>query len=222
MFIEFYNVFYYSSLIISALIGIVYFKKVETPFRWIAILIWMTLLSEGVAKYIAYGIGQTNNEVYHIFTPLEYIIYIFIFTGFLNSKKWNAMLWLSAAGLVLLEIGNTIYFQSWKEMNTNTIITENVLLVFLSLVLFLRIRKIPFQQNLLKEGVFWFNSGVLCYYAYNIMISGLQSMKVYLLDNPPLVIYDFNLILSGLLYLTYSAAILLSSTNRKQIIVQHD
>jgi len=222
MVIEFYNAFYYCSLIISALIGILHFHKVETPFKWLSILMLLTLISEAVAKYIAYGMGNTNNEVYHIFTPIEYIIYIFIFTGFLNHKKWNAMLWLSAAGLVVLEIGNTIYFQPLQEMNTNTIIAENVLLVFLSLVLFLRIRETPFQQDLLREGVFWFNSAVLCYYAYNIMISGLQSMKVYLLDNPPLVIYDFNLILSGLLYLTYSAAILLSSSKRKQILVQHD
>jgi hypothetical protein len=222
MIIEFYNVFYYSCLIISTLIGIFYFNKVEPPFKWLAILMLVTLISEGIAKYIAFGMGKTNNEVYHIFTPVEYILYLFIFSGFLNLKKWNAMLWVSAAGLVLLEIINTIFFQPLEVMNTNTIIAENILLVFLSLVMFLRIRETPFRQDLLQEGVFWFNSAVLCYYAYNIMISGLQSMKVYLLDNPPLVIYDFNLLWSGLLYLTYAAAIRLSASNRKQILVQHD
>lgn len=220
--LDFFDLFYYCSLIASASIGLACFKKLEPPFRWIAVLLVITVISELIAKFIAIGLGKPNNIVYHFFTPLEYGIYVIIFLHFLGHPQWKLPLLLSIAGLILLEIVNTIYFQPLTVMNTNTIIMENLLLVFLSLWLFIRIREAPFRQELHLEGVFWFNSAVLCYYAYNILISGLQSMKVYLLDNPPLIIYDFNKILSGLLYITYLVAIFLSASKRKQIQLQHD
>jgi len=47
-------------------------------------------------------------------------------------------------------------------------------------------------------------------------------MKVYTLENPPQVIYDLNLILSGLLYLTFSTAIILNTFAKPSIVNHHD
>jgi len=219
---DFYDIFYYGCLLLAAITGLWYFHKADTEFKWLAVLILLTLVSELIAKYIAYGLDKPNSIVYHVFTPIEYTIYVIIFQGFLDHKKWNALLWLSAIGLFLFEIGNTIFFQSLHETNTNVMITESVLLVFLSLMLFLKIRETPSSGNLLTEGVFWFNSAVLCYYAFNSLIWGFHNMKVYTLENPPQVIYDLNLILSGLLYLTFSTAIILNTFAKPSIVNHHD
>lgn len=219
--VDFYDIFYYGCLLLAAITGLWYFKKADTVFKGIAILILLTLISELIAKYIAFGLNKPNSIVYHLFTPVEYTIYVIIFQGFLDHKKWNTLLWLSAIGLFLFEIVNTIFFQSLSVTNTNVMITESVLLVFLSLMLFLKIRETPSIGNLLKEGVFWFNSAVLCYYAFNSLIWGFHNMKVYTLENPPQVIYDLNLILSGLLYLSFSTAIILNSFAMRSIVKKH-
>jgi len=206
------DIFYYSCLLLSALTGLYCFKKVDTSFKWLAILILLTLVSETIAKYIStYANDPNNNIVYHIFTPIEYTCYILIFTQFFSNKKKKNLLWLSALLLFLLEIVNTYFFQDLKEASTNVIMVESVLLVFLSLVLFLKIRGTPSLGNLLREGVFWFNSAVLCYYAFSTLHWGFHNMEVYNLENPPLILYYLNKILSGFLYLTFSIAILLNA-----------
>ena len=219
---DFPHIFYYSSLLISAAIGLLCITKVETEFKWLAILMLLTLISEMIAKHIAFGLNKPNSIVYHIFTPIEYIVYVIIFQGFWGHKKWNKLLWLSAIGLIFIEIINTIYFQPLDETNTNVMITENALLVFMSLLLFLKIRETPSVSNLLREGVFWFNSAVLCYYAFSTLVWGLHNMKVYLLDDPPQFIYDLNLVLSGFLYLTFSLAILLNRKAGQPMLKRHD
>jgi hypothetical protein len=89
-------------------------------------------------------------------------------------------------------------------------ILESVILVFLSLMLFLRIKESSSYENLLIEGIFWFNSGVLMYYAFNILVWGFHSIKIYHMINPPNIIYSINLFFCGLLYLAYFIAIYLN------------
>lgn len=211
-----FDVFYYCSLLISAAAGCAYYKKTDLPYKWLTTLMILTLVSELIAKYIAFGIEISNSVVYHIFTPIEYTIYVIIFINFIQNNKLNILLWTSALLLLLFEIGNTIFFQPLQETNTNTMIAESTLLVILSLRLFLKIRATPSQQNILKRGDFWFASAVLCYYAFNILIWGFHSMKVYLLDNPPQIIYNVNMLLSGFLYITFITAIILNSMPKHQ------
>lgn len=222
MLFDFYDIFYYGCLLLAVITGVWCFHKVDTEFKWIAILIFLTLISELIAKYIAFGLEKPNSIMYHVFTPIEYTIYVIIFQGCLDHKRWNTLLWLSAIGLFLFEIVNTIFFQSLHVTNTNVMITESVFLVFLSLMLFLKIRETPSIGNILREGVFWFNSAVLCYYAFNSLIWGFHNMKVYTLENPPKVMYELNLVLSGLLYLTFSMAIILNTFAKPSIVQQHD
>ena len=215
--VDFYSIFYYSCLSMAAGMGLFCMKRNSIGFRWLAILVVMTLVSEFTAKYIAFGLDKPNSIVYHIFTPIEYSIYVIIFNHFIARKKWQKLLKASAIMLVLFEIINTIYFQPLREANTNVMILESVFLVFLSLLLFLKIRETPSPTNLLREGVFWFNSAVLCYYAFNTLIWGFHNMKVYTFENPPQIMYDFNLILSGLFYLTFSVALFLNAMTRPSI-----
>jgi hypothetical protein len=215
--IDIYDIFYYSCLSISAVTGMICLKKTDRGFKWLIILIIFTLCSELLAKYIAHGLDKPNNIVYHVFTPFEYAIYVIIFNHFMARRKWQTLLKASAIGLMLFEVINSLFFQSLRETNTNVMIVESAFLVLLSLLLFLIIRETPSPGNLLREGVFWFNSAVLCYYSFNILIWGFHNMKVYTLENPPQFMYDFNLILSGLLYMTYTTAILLHTLTKTTI-----
>lgn len=213
----FYRIFYFSCLLLSTVIGLRYIKKVDTGFKWLVILILLTLVNEIVARICLYGLIDTNNIIYNIFTPIEYTIYVIIFTQFLNSKKYQKLLWLSALGLFLMEILNTFFFQPLNQLGTYVIMVESVLLVFLSLVLFLKIRESPSQGNLLREGVFWFNSAVLCYYAFSTFHWGFHNMEVYNMEDPPLILYDIFKIMSGILYLSFSTAIFLNAMTRPSI-----
>jgi hypothetical protein len=217
MFTDFYRSFYYGFLIIAAAISLLYFKKVDKTFRWLCLLIILTLISELTAYYISQHHTKPNNIVYHIFTPVEYFMYAMIYKMFFDDKKWTKILSTSIAFLIGAEILNTFFFQSLEEDPTNIMIAESVLLVFLSLRLFINIRQTPVYENILNEGVFWFNSAVLFYYSFDILVWGLHHIKVYLLKDPPIIIYSINLLFSGFLYIVYAASILLNYSSLNKI-----
>lgn len=215
MFSEFYHSLYYGTLILAACVSLLLFHKAAPPFRWLAVLIIITLASEFTAKYLSDRFGN-NSIVYHIFTPIEYFFYANIFYRFFKRKKWNGFLISSVAVLILLEFLNTKFLQSIHVDNTNIMIFENILLVFLSLMLFVSIRTSHNSENILLEGVFWFNSMVLIYYTFNILISGFHSFEVYQFHNPPMVIYQINLLMSALLYLVYTLSIVLNVVHQRK------
>ena len=132
-----------------------------------------------------------------------------VYKTFSNDKKWTRILFVSVACLVFLEVVNTIFFQHTNETPTNIMDIESVLLVILSLKLFIDIRKKPVYENVLNEGVFWFNSAVLFYYSFNILFWGFHNI-VFRLSNPPSIIYNGLLLFSGLLYIIYAGSILLN------------
>lgn len=215
---HYYFIFYCVSLGIAVAVGIIFFTKEESAYLWLTILVITTLVSESIAAYLGDTTRDRNNNItYHFFTPVEYFIYANIFTRFFNSKWWTKFLRWSALALIILEIVNTIYLQPLDIFNSNIQILENILLVFLSLMLFVHIRASYMSAHLLWEGVFWFNSIVLIYYTFNILIAGFQSLKVYEMKDPPTIINYMNLFLSGLLYLVYAFAIYLNAVKRKTI-----
>lgn len=218
MFNDFYHGFYYSLLIASALMMVILIRSSQRPFRMLAVLVILTLLSEITARYVSYGLHTSNNIVYHFFTPVEFTFYVLIYRDFFRSKKWDIILWSCLIFFILAEIFNTIFFQPLSVTNTNTFLLESVLLIIFSLSLFIRIRETAQYENLLQEGVFWFNCAVLLYYAMSLLVWGFHSIKVYQLKNPPMIIYNFLLICSGLLYTTYTIAVSLNFASQKQLI----
>lgn len=221
MFSNFYHGFYYTALIVSATVSLWLFAKASSPFRWLAILIVFTMISEITAKYL--GVNYDNNSiVYHIFTPIEYLIYAVIFYKFFKSRRWNGFFISSVLGIFLLAILNAKFLQPVHVDNSNIMMVENILLVFLSLMLFVRIRTSHHSKNILLEGVFWFNSMVLIYYTFNILIAGFHSFEVYKYQNPPMVIYKINLLMSALLYLVYTLSITLNVMHRENLNVAYE
>ncbi len=207
-FSDFYRGCYYFILLIATAIGVAYYKRSNKVFRCLCILIIVTFISEFTAKYLGVKYGS-NAIVYNIFTPIEYFIYANIYSLFLAGKKWKKILALTVAFLIVFDIINMIYFQSIDEVPTNTINIEMVLLVFLSLVLFIKIREEPVYENIITEGVFWFNTVVLFYYAFNILIWGFYGV-MYGVPDPPKINGKMLLLSSSLLYTLYIFSILLS------------
>ena len=133
-----------------------------------------------------------------------------VFVNFSRRKIWKRMMLWSIFVLILAEIFNTMYFQPLHYSNTNIMILESVFLVFFSLILFSEIKDDRMYDNLLREGIFWFNSAILLYYTFNILVWGFHSIQVYNLVNPPVFIYNINLIFSAVIYAVFAYAIHLS------------
>jgi hypothetical protein len=141
MFTDFYRAFYYSVLIGAGVTGIFYFRRVNKTFRWLCLLLVLTLISELVSRYFSLH-KRPNGIIYILFTPVEFSIYAMIYHLLLNDKLWTKVLLISAACLCVGEIFNVLYFQH-LDAPTNIMNIEGVLLVILSLKLFIEIGEKP-------------------------------------------------------------------------------
>lgn len=207
LFTDFIHSFYYCVLILCAVCSFFLFKKAHTAFRYVGLLIILTLLSELVAKYLSYTLQISNNIVYHFFTPVEYLFYTLIFSTLFKGRKSKIAIYSSLVLLIIAEVVNTIYFQDLTRTNTNTMIVESLFLVFFSLLYFAKLMESVEFDKIQTEGVFLFNSAVLLYYAFNILVWGFHNIKVYNLMNPPTIIYQINLFFCGLMYLAFTISI---------------
>lgn len=208
MFADFYHTFYYVSLIIGALVSMFFMRRASVPVFYLCLLIVATLVSELIAKYIAYYLKLNSNIVYHFFVVVEYAFYSVIFFMYLKGKAFHRALIFIFILFLTGEVLNTYFFQSVRQANTNMLIIEALLLVVWALYVFKQIREDVSDVALFKKPAFWIASAVLVYYSLNTLIWGFHSIRVYNMKSAPLLIYNINLLLSGVLYLVYSFSII--------------
>ena len=204
MFNNFFDSFYYWALIVSSVCCLFFFRKIEMPFRLLSMLIWVTLANEITAYGMSYSKGN-NAIVYNLFIPVEFLFYVLIFHKVFYSKQWSIVAFCCFVLLVAEEIISAVFFHSLiHDQFVDTTTFESVLLVFLSLSLFLKMRSSIIFENLLLESVFWFNSAVLFYYGYNIIFWGLYE------NSQNELVYTVNFLLSGFLYFAYAFSVFLN------------
>lgn len=208
-----FQVSYYSILIIGVVISIVVFKKVTTPFKFLCLLISITTVSEIIAKWLSYY-KHNNSLVYHIFVPVEFILYCCVFSV-LYTRKLNFII-KNAIFIIVVELINTLFYQNVNTSNTNVILLESTMIVIYIFRLFQKIVLANEMNDIKKSSLFWFGCGGLFYYSCSILIWGFHTYMISSLRNPPKVIYELLLILSCGLYLVYFKAIYLDLvSNRK-------
>jgi hypothetical protein len=207
-FSDLYHACYYCILPLTVVVSLTCFRKVDKAFKWICVLISFTCISEFTALFIGLKYGR-NGIVYDLFIPIEYFIYAQIYACFLANKKLKKILLTTTVVLLVLSVVNIIFLQSPTEVPTNTFNIEMVMLVFLSLLLFIKIREEPVYENILKEGAFWFNSAVLFYYSFNILIWGFYGI-IYNMKDPPEINGNMLLLSSALLYVIFIFSVLLN------------
>jgi hypothetical protein len=217
MFSDFYHGFYFTTLILSSVAALFLFSKVNRVFRFVCVLIISTLINEYLSRYFRDVLHKSNGIIYNLFAPVEYFLYLCIYDTFFQSRRLRTALRISFFAFVFLCVVNFIFLEPVFSVGTNIMNLENDLLVFLSLTAFAQFRYFHVADNILKESMFWFNSAVLIYYAYNILFWGFHSMKVYSLHDPPMIIYDINLLLSAILYLVYIYAAWLNAKQQKNM-----
>lgn len=217
MFNDFSHSFYYSILILGAFISVLFIRRLNQAERWIAILLIITLLNELVAQYFKSILKIGNNPVYQITTIFDFLLFARVYALYFQSKFWTRSICYLAIFFIVSAIINLLFFQPFNTSNTNVVMLENLILIFLSLSLFGNIRSNLEYNNLFTESIFWFNSGVIICFAITLPIWGFHSIKVYENEHPPRVIYSILRYANGLMYLVFTLAIILSYLKGRKI-----
>lgn len=169
-------VLYEALLLFTAASAISRWRFLSNADKWIAILLLITILQEGIAGVLR-TLYVNNFITYHIYTPIE--LY-FIINYFIRATRVkNATILGITLGLfaVLLSILNTIYLQGLKQWNSYYLLFEGIVVICFCLFSFYRIL---IRDNVTPKNMalFWISSNFLFYWCLTFINVGMYPLII--------------------------------------------
>ncbi|CAN5189722.1 hypothetical protein BH09BAC6_BH09BAC6_17880 [soil metagenome] len=167
---------YIAFLLIIFIYGIISFKKLSKPFRLLIGFIGITLISEGVSRYLAIKI-HNNMPVYHVLSPIEYLVYTSMYLHFLSGKIKQTILFLIIP-ILLFSIINTFFIQGLKVFPSNFLMLSQTLYLVYSLLGFRQMLVRPGKDSLYEQSFFWLNIAIIFFSTTLLLYYGLLNYSV--------------------------------------------
>ncbi len=159
------TIIYQLILLLTALIGLIHYKKMDKASKVIFGIITLTFFSEAIA-FASAIIYKNNLLIYHLFNPIQFYIICYYFNVTIDGFKTNNIgIFLGCAGLVY-SIINTLFFQNpFSEMNTNFLIPESILIIAMSLYSFYELLASDIY-DVYSNTRFWFSAFLLTFWSF--------------------------------------------------------
>jgi hypothetical protein len=205
---------------ITAIIGMVSFKRLTIPFKILSWYLLFAFLDNIVDQYVN-AVFKNNLWVLHMETIANYIFFSLIYYYFLKNELIRKLILLSLLFVIVFFIINALYLEPYnKVFPSNTMLVNEILFVIFSLILFKQMLLYPVQVNITKQGVFWYNTAILFFSA--TMFFNFSLINYYYHHNvqTPVLSYfwhgidiTFNLLL-GIAVLTENNNVILADAKR--------
>ena len=163
--------------LVVVIIGMVRFKKLTVPFKLLVIWLVIDFILDFSNPYII-KIYKNNARLSHVTCILEYMFYGLIYYQLFISKKVKRLILCSMALFFIFFIINAIFLQPFTRVfPTNANMSAEVFYVLFAFLLFKQMLQYPVQINIMRQSIFWFNTGLLFF--STTMFLNLSLMNYY-------------------------------------------
>jgi hypothetical protein len=206
---------YFFLLFLSTVIGMLYFKRLDTASRFISVLLALTLIAEVVAYYSAVHY-HNSMTVYQLFNPVQFLIVSLYFNSTIPYfKKNNLGIYIGVVG-VLIAFLNCYYLQPINTSNSYFLILESISIVFMSLFSFSK-KFVSDNVDLLKDQHFWFTFFLLTFWSITNIYWGMRHIIQSTNARFDNIITLILIILSIITYTAFGIILFLTSKKRLQV-----
>lgn len=155
-------------LALTTLTGLVSFKRLTSPFRLLTFLVLYVFISELLGRCLI-SLGSRNlSPLYHlnalVLIGLTALMYLKILKNHSYSQRIVIILSVICGLIALL---NTLFHQSIFTIPSFSIAANAFQSISLSLLIFNDMIKSPTRTPILKQSLFWLNSGTFIFYSAN-------------------------------------------------------
>ena len=198
-------------LFITWLFGLINFKKLSSSYKLLTFFILVTFISESATRIF---IKEYRNSCppYHIYQPLNYFFITAFYLSYLK-KSGNIISW-SWVAFIIFCMANTVLLQNVWTVPTNAMLPANIVYVLCSLLLFKSMLQQTEDKQLLRQGLFWYNTSTLILYTFNFFCWSFYNVLLKL-ENNLITLIDITYFLNMQYYIVTGIAIYLDS-RRKQ------
>lgn len=172
-------------ILVSLFIGVIKFRKLSVASKGLTILLIATFISELVSRVLAASI-KNSNPAYHFYIPISFFLSVFIMFAISNNAKLKVALKITSPLILLMLIGNSLFFQDIYIFNSNAQLISILTLLTFSIFLFLEIIDkdiYPFSiidsDSIIIIAFLWFNlTSFLFYLLLNYFLRNNISMAL--------------------------------------------
>ena len=152
-------------------------KKFYTKMVVALMILWLFTAVSAIILVRIFKV-QNNLILFHISTPIEYVIIASMYHSLISNKLLKKIISLSLPGFILVSIFLSTFIQGVKENNSYAIILESIILIFLSLFFLREILVLQPVVKIYKYPAFWITVGILAYFTGNFLIEGMLNFMV--------------------------------------------
>jgi hypothetical protein len=173
------NIVYFILLIVSILSYLAALRTGEAYVKMILLYLLLVLSTTLAAIYFTVVARVSNNLfLFHVYTPLEYIILSLLYYNILSDKRSKKAILISIPVLTCLSILFSLFVQKIDSNNSYITIIESTLIIFWALLFFREILLLQHITALEHSPLFWINVGILFYFIGSLIIEGMLDYMI--------------------------------------------
>jgi hypothetical protein len=212
----FEKIIYFITLVMVTLFGTVNYKKLTAPFKFLVILIGITIISE-TANTICAKLFHNNLPIAHFVGFYEYIFYMLIFYRIFKNKLVKKIVVVTAFVVPVFAVINAFTFQPYISVYpTNVIFISDILYTILAMLLYREILISDVQISLFKQSIFWYNTALLFFSVTIFFELGILNYFIKVKGNIG-ILKSFNITVNLLFYWALAYAIYLNTKEKRLV-----
>jgi hypothetical protein len=207
---------YYFILICGVLFGIYQWNRFSAAGKGLWLIIAISLIVELTGSYLLINSLETNNPPFHLINCLHFIAYGWTFSKYVSNKKLAQGFLYGGLLLAAYSFISTFWIEGLFNYPTQAITVFNAALVLASLLTFGDMLRKPSQIALPRQGIFWFVTATLIFYASTFFSYALADFYTERGERRPE--WAGNLIngMNYYLYISYTIALWFDSRQEKK------
>jgi hypothetical protein len=156
-------------------IGMVRYKLLTIPFKILAFSVLFTLFWEVLAEFSAV-LYKTNALISHFQGVSGYIFHAIIFYYLFRDTTLKKIVLFSIFFVVIFAVINGVFIQkAFNDFPTYVYLITNGLSVIFCLFFFKQMLQYALNVNIVRQSVFWYNTGILLFSATMFLNMGLTN-----------------------------------------------
>lgn len=152
-----------ASVLIPLYFGLLNYNKLNRSYKIFVYYFVLSVLIEIAASIVKNHLGN-NLFILHIFVPIEFIFFAYLFYEYFESRRIKIYIYFAILLLISCAVVNVV-FNGFKEHNSLPRSLESIFLILLTLGYFYQYFRDNNEVFVYLQPMFWLCSGVLIYYS---------------------------------------------------------
>lgn len=171
------------TVLLCFLTSIFCFRKLkQSVLVWFIPLLGIVLVVEWGSVFRNFQINGSNHWIFNILTTIEFVFYFCLFYHAPNQLKAKTAAFFTAVFFPVVVIANCIFFQGFNQFHTNTYVLGSLLIVLFACLYFRQLLQTPAEINLFRIPFFWIATGLLFFYAGQVVVMAIFPHLAYAKD----------------------------------------